>query len=328
MMAYHLAKCANYRSAKPYSVYCRKISLPASGLSELSSMAASNVTQLHRLPWPVWVGVSVALHIGVLSIGLPHMVQINESTEDSSVNIPVTLVDEDSSPAAAPTYQAQPVPPQQPVPQSNPIGGQNTAIAPAEQAPTQPAVSPAPPAAKVPTQDSPKPENTPVIPPETVPENRPSPQDEPSDSGETAAETGDNSQENSAPTQVSIVDDIQLPKEGGGDQIDKYPTPMFQNSFTLAIPNGHGCQGTLSTNVIDLGVLIDASGLVSSFSLLQPTIYDQSPDLKMADCLLSAALQADPGAIQFSPALRVSNIGEEEAVATDRVQLRLRFDGG
>ncbi|MBE9070550.1 hypothetical protein IQ260_28300, partial [Leptolyngbya cf. ectocarpi LEGE 11479] len=220
-------------------------------------------------------------------------------------------------------------PTEAPAPNSAPVGGQNPAVDPGARAYTQSPVTP-------PQQRETDQSNTSAPPPRerenvgedrhaTIPKSESS-QDRQTEGTQTAAETEDNSQDpGTGPTEVRIIGDEYLPKESGGDQIDTYPMPSFQMPLTLSIPRSHGCQGSLPTDTLTLGVAVDADGFVSSLRFYLPDIYEQNSDVKLADCLLSAALQSEPSAVRFMPATRLTNIGEEEPVATDRVQLRLQF---
>lgn len=308
-------------------------------------MASPKITQLPAVPWPAFAGASLLLHVGVLIFGLPHMVQVSNPAPTASVDIPVTLVDDEVIPvASAPTNaQSATTAPNtvvessesgsEPDQEAQPIGGQTAAIKPVDQGVVR-AQAPAP-TQKTPSstteetaRTSPKPETVNESSRELLPVQQPPTNSQPVIEGSTdATEEPDGNSENSSPgpTQVSIVDDVQLPKDSGGDQIDEYPVARFQKGVTFDIPSNHSCQGSLSTDVINLGIFIDADGLVSSLSFLQPDVYAQSSDLGLADCLFRAAV--NPSAIPFSPALRLTNVGEKEIVPTDRVQLRLRFSG-
>lgn len=319
-------------------------------------MASPTLPKLPTLPWPALVSASLLLHAGVLSVGLPKMLRVSQP-DSTSVNIPVTLIDEDAQPAATPanpsssTSPTSPSPPAEaPAPQSvlpsalqsapqsapqpvspAPAGGQNPAVAPGARADTQPPATPPQRETGQADTSAPQPpvrENVGEDHRATTPENEPL-QDRQTEGTQTAAETEDSPQApppelGTSPTEVRIIGDEYLPKESGGDQIDTYPTPSFQMPLTLSIPRSHGCQGTLPTDTT-VGVAVDADGFVSSLRLYQPDIYEQTPDAKLADCLLSAALQNAPSAVRFTPATRLTNIGEAEPVATDRVQLRLGF---
>lgn len=308
-------------------------------------MANPNITKLPAIPWPTLAGASLLLHAGVLSVGLPRILPVSNPTD--AVNIPVTLVDDEVIPVAATPPEAQPTPPSsapQPKPaQVTPTDGQTITSPPTERrevkpqapAPSQTPQKPSPPPPQEAAQPTPPPAETETVNDQTspgteIPMQQP-PTDNPSDTdgvAEAIDAPSDNADKSSSgPTQVSIVDDVQLPKNSGSDQIDQYPIPSFQMPITFDIPANHTCQGTLSNDVINLGVFVDADGLVSSLRFLDPDIYGQNPDLNLADCLWSTAL-IDSNALRFSPAIRLSNIGEEEAVPTDRVELRLRFSGG
>lgn len=299
-------------------------------------MAAPTLPKLPTLPWPALVSASLLLHAGVLSVGLPKMLRVSQP-DSNAVNIPVTLVDAAAEPAAtpenlpppaSPSLPTSPPPPTEaPAPKSAPVGGQN----PRAHADTQPPVTSPQQRETGQTNTSapltPARENVSEDRRDTMPENEHSP-DRQTGETQTAAETEDGSssqRSGTGPTEVRIIGDEYLPKESGGDQIDTYPTPSFQMPLMLSVPRNQGCQGSLPAETLTLGVAVDADGLVSSLRLYQPDIYEQNSDLKLADCLLSAALQLDPSAVRFTPATRLTNIGEEEPVVTDRVQLRLQF---
>ncbi|MBT9315121.1 hypothetical protein [Leptothoe spongobia] len=301
-------------------------------------MASPNITKLPAVPWPTLAGASLLMHGIALSFGLPRMIQVSNPPPPASVDIPVTLVDDAAAPAAPVPVTAGAVTATPSVNPSNTepetptsIGGQNADVKPLEQqversqSPTQkPPVSSD---SDRPEQPISKPENINKPSRETIPDQQPPAANQPAiDSGVPASDESGGHSENASPgpTQVSVIDDVQLPKDSGGDQIDQYPIPIFQMPITFDIPSNHACQGSLSRDVINLGVVVDADGLVSSFRRLQPDIYAQDSDLTLADCLFSTAL-VDPNVLRFTPAIRLTNIGEEEAVATDRLQLRLRF---
>ena len=322
-------------------------------------MANPNITKLPAIPWPALAGASLLLHAGVLSVGLPKMLPVSNPT--GADDIPITLVDDQvlpvapvpptvqptvqpTSPAASPQpTPTTPAPPKKPTPVTS-TGEQDTTRRPPrerrEVTPQTPAPSQTPPPPATPPTSSAQP--NPPTQPETakaptvtepgVPEQQP-PQDNSTehpaeiDGGGTDTTTEDETaQSSTGPTQVKILADVQLPKNSGSDQIDQYPRPNFQMPVTFDIPANHSCQGTLSNNVINLGVFIDADGVVYSLRHLQSDIYAQNADLNLADCLWSVALANR--SLRFSPATRLNNIGEAEDVPSDSIQLRLQFSEG
>ncbi|MEM9804349.1 MAG: hypothetical protein AAF959_03645 [Cyanobacteria bacterium P01_D01_bin.56] len=99
---------------------------------------APKIPQLHTLPWHTFVGASIVLHIGIVSIGLPRVRQVAQPG-NSTANIPITLVDgtvETVDAAASKTSPptTTPSPSTQTVPQSTiPLGGQNITTEPIQQ---------------------------------------------------------------------------------------------------------------------------------------------------------------------------------------------------
>ena len=298
-------------------------------------MATSpDISSLTAIPWPVLAGASLLLHVGVVRAVWPRMVQVSRPGVDSSVNIPVMLVDEDNSSDSPPVSSAVAAPaPVSDIPTSSQTNSQtaNSQVVTPESAEvrSQPPSQPSPVTTTTRESAQPIPDNTdqPTDRPSEAPDSAPvaTPID-PSESNpgpQATGETDDRAQSDLGPTRLSIIDEVYLPKDSGGDQIDQYPTPGFSIPTTFDIPRDHSCQGRLTADVITLGVLVDADGWVSSLRLLQPDIYAQNSDLAISDCLLSASLPANT--LRFTPAIRQTNIGEEEAVPTDRVQLQLRF---
>lgn len=321
-------------------------------------MAGPNITKLPTLPWPVLAGASALLHTGVLVVGLPHILPV-DNPGDNSANIPITLVGDKVAPVAAPANLPQTTsPPQRSAPQPLPIDeGQNTAAEPTQPLATAPQTSPAQRSndatAEQVEQPQPSHDNGYETPSKTSENQLPLEGQEGQsgiDEGTQAGEgIGDDSQQSNGPTEVIVLGDQPLP-QGFVDIAE--PPQLVEVQNPLSIPSNHSCsQGSVS-NLVTLSVVVDEQGRVFSQSLyadysglpesvfieernedgevvssgiveLDP-IDNESPNVIRADCLLGAALLANPRSILFKSAKRSNNIGGLED-ATTNWQLRLQF---
>ncbi len=284
-------------------------------------MANSNITKLSTLPWPTLVGASVLLHAGILAMGLPQILPV-ENPGDSSVHIPVTLVEDEAAPvAAAPANipQSAPPPPEtqsvngdgptSPVTESVPIGGQTSAVNVGEQAATSQTPStpqpdsrrPDPPEETIPNPErvSP-PAQEPTLEVEAqVPEQN-SPSQEPSAVAPQPMEgTGGSSQ--TSPTLVTIRD-VNIPEQLN---IRDDPEPNFQRGVSLTIPASSSCEGGVPANT-PIDVLVEIRGGDGQIATLPGSL---PPEVEQtANCLLMSAIDVDPSRISFKPA--TPNSGE------------------
>lgn len=291
-------------------------------------MVGLNTTKLKTLPWPLLAGVSLLIHGSALGVGLPLILNVGAST-GSTVNIPVTLVDDGAPPVPVPPALPQTPQPSEPAPQSTPIGGQNTSGTPKISQNSQPVASPTPeqttspePPSPTDTRNTPSPtatERDPIseIPRESPSENSSGNQAPASEGPQSDNETTDGSNgEDTGSIKVSVLGDGVLPDEARGDRPDNLP--VFLSASVIPVPRNHTCGGTVSAAQITLGVIIDPDGaVVQAF----PPATSNSESVQVASCLLTAAVQANPNAIRFTPA--TSNNGD--AVATDRIELTVEF---
>ncbi|MBX2862054.1 MAG: hypothetical protein KTR27_00745 [Leptolyngbyaceae cyanobacterium MAG.088] len=292
-------------------------------------------SKLSQLPWPVWVGASLLIHAGALAVGLPTILRVDPPSSNS-VDIPITLVDEGSTPVAAP--EPPPPPPETtdtPLQTPNPIGGQNPTIAPQETnqtiaqqkpqqetAPQKPETQVTPSERQVtkptnqvdPTQEVETPDeiNIPedIITPDTSPvTDTPAVPAEEAQSSEPETGTGAIS--------ISIVGTPTVAAGTPGDWPDILP--VLQNTSSLSLTN-HTCNDALPAGEVTLGLVIRADGSISD--VFAPPDED-SMTAQIASCLITHALSLNPAAIQFKPAYT-----GQQAVMTDRIQLTVRFSAG
>ncbi len=295
-------------------------------------MADSKMTKLSQLPWPVWVGASLALHVGALAVGLPTILRV-DPPPSSSIDIPVTLVDEGSLPATAPQ---PPIPttsvPKESVTQSNPLGGQNPTVAPqirpqvVKQQEAPQTITPKQPEPTLPV-DTPLPEKPVTKPTNEVetPDDVDIPDDftteTPAATDEPASADEDNQNSESdvgnGAILISIAGTPTVPKGTPGDWPDILP--VLQSTSTLSVAN-HDCNAAIPAGDVTVGALIGADGSV--IEVFVPSGGD-SVAAPIASCLLIHVLHANPAAIRFSPAYT-----GDQAVITDRVRLTLRFSAG
>ncbi|MEO0868713.1 MAG: hypothetical protein AAFY17_09735 [Cyanobacteria bacterium J06642_11] len=297
---------------------------------------APKVSQLQTLPWSAFVGASVLMHIGVLSVGLPRLMQVGRPTGNSS-NIPVSLVDETTSgsdtsanqPTTSQPTTSQPTTSQptasQTVPQKTiPIDGQNNSATPPAQpaAPsTQDSAQTLPeknqnsnsgpiaeqtivptPAVKAPIAAPPldiAPPGDPVQPPSRSPEAT-----EPVGAEDTSGETS-NEQTARGPTTVTIESAESITELGGGSTQPEFSLPQ-----TLSIPQNN-CSSGVVPNSVQLKVEIIGNGEVISLKSNAGQLYDTSPQVITADCLFMTALRSNPS-IRFTPTQ--PDIGENNPV--------------
>ncbi|ESA34859.1 hypothetical protein N836_15695 [Leptolyngbya sp. Heron Island J] len=285
-------------------------------------MVNSNLTKLPQIPWPALAGVSLLLHAGALIVSLPVMLQV-DVPDSSSVNIPVTLVDETVAPIAPPEQLPASVSSPEPEP---PLGGQNPTVVP--QVSNQPS-----------TQPPPQPETTsqkPVTEPPVNTETTEKPATEPDNSSETPNEVAPESPPLSE-NQPSVEEDVQNPTNEIGDgsisiNIVGTPTvppgtpgdwpdvlPKLQSTSTLIVAD-HACNDALPAGEVTVGLVIDANGSV--LQVFPPPDQDTLA-AQVASCLLTHTLSVNPNAIQFAPAYT-----GQQAIITDRMQLTLQFSTG
>ena len=282
-------------------------------------MVDPNLTKLPQIPWPALAGVSVLLHAGALIASLPVMLQV-EAPDSSSVNIPVTLVDEAAAPIAPPEQQPASV---NPADLETSLGGQNPTVLPqssnrlSPQPPFQPETTSQKPVTEPPVNSEPlekpatEPDNRSETPSEVVPE-RPSPsENQPSveeDVQNPTSEPGDGS------IAINIVGTPTVPPGTPGDWPDVLP--KLQSTSTLIVAD-HACNDALPAGKVTVGLVIDANG-----SVLQvfPPADQDTPAAQVASCLLTHTLTVNPNAIQFAPAYT-----GQQPIITDRMQLTVQF---
>ena len=285
-------------------------------------MVSPATSKLPKLPWPALVGVSLVLHAGALSLGLPLMLRVEDTPASSSINIPVTLVDENAVPIAPSESPAAPAP--RPVENRPPvpIGGETAAAEPRVTTTNNPT-----------TNQPPQPETAPQQPDlsrnETIePSDRPTINDSrrethraianpPATDNETIAGEGgqpSNSTVGQGSIAISIVGISTVPPNTPGDWPDSLPT--LQSTSTLRIAN-HTCNDALPAGEIVLGLEIAADGSV--IQTFAPTDKNTVP-AQIASCLLNHAVSVDPSVLRFSPAYTGQN-----PIATDRMQLTVEF---
>ncbi|MEM8614889.1 MAG: hypothetical protein AAGF93_22985 [Cyanobacteria bacterium P01_H01_bin.105] len=281
-------------------------------------MVSPTIPKLPKLPWPALVGVSLILHAGALSLGLPLMVRV-DTPPSSSIDIPVTLVGGDAELAATPE---NPPPLAAQIPKTSiqpptPIGGETATATPTvnSQTFTQSTLQ-----QEVAPEQSPNPEisdqpadgdTTRETPRATAPENLPA-SDSPA-ADEEAGQTSDTTAGEGS-IAISIVGVSTVPSDTPGDWPDVLPT--LQNTSTLSIAN-HTCNDALPAGEVTLGLEIAADG-----SVVQTFVPPDQNTLpaQVASCLLNHALSVDPSALRFTPA----STGQS-AIATDRMQLIIQF---
>lgn len=291
-------------------------------------MVGPNTTKLKTLPWPLLAGVSLLIHGSALGVGLPLILKVGSPTS-STANIPVTLVDDGAPPVPVSSALPQTPQPSEPVPQSTLIGGQNTSDIPKVVQNSQPVASSTPEqrisseslnSADIRSTPSPTAtERDPVseTPRESPSENSSGKQTPASEGPQSDNETTDGSNgEDTGSVKISVLGDAVLPDEARGDRPDNLP--VFLSASVISVPRNHTCGETVSAAQITLGIIIDPNGaVVQAF----PPATSNSESVQVASCLLTAAVQANPNAIRFTPA--TSNNGD--AVATDRVELTVEF---
>ncbi|NEP55516.1 MAG: hypothetical protein F6K31_00465 [Symploca sp. SIO2G7] len=286
-------------------------------------MAIPSMTKVTTVPWPVLAGASALLHAGALMIGLPQILPV-DNFGASSVTVPITLVEEgDVQVVAAPSQVVSPTQP----PLSQP-GGPSAA-----EKPAQPQTSPAQ------QFDASDARQTVTAKPEhdnTLPSNTPDHQS-PGQTQPEVTDIGEGSQRPSGPTQVTVVGDVPVLQEIGGfrsNENKQPPSPEILFPVILTIPSTHNCpQGSITSEMIldiaisDQGTPLSLNQLLDQYdgSINEAAVLgDQSPDEKIADCLLGIALQANEGALRFQPAKELNNIGEWENRTTNW-GLRVQF---
>lgn len=260
---------------------------------------ALKIPQLHTLPWHTFIGASIVLHIGVLSIGLPRMRQVAQPG-DSTSPIPITLVDGTTADATAsktspPTATLSPSAPA--VPQTTiPLGGQNIAVEPVQQSPQQPAISAKPPVGEqnsTPEAASPKPANQGQKPDgiETT-DNQASDNQPPSSpstgDSDTTGETGNG--EANALTQIIIKNQkvvFYIEEELAGE-----PKANFQLPTAFNIPSNE-CQRNVSPSPT-VKVEIRDGSQVFPLTGVQNTASESA-----AVCLLQVATSTAPTALSY-----------------------------
>ncbi|MEM9266499.1 MAG: hypothetical protein AAGA46_13320 [Cyanobacteria bacterium P01_F01_bin.13] len=303
-------------------------------------MAGPNIAKLSTLPWVAWVSVSVLLHVGVLSYGLPRMLRVGEPAS-SAVNIPVTLVDEGAAPVTAnnPNLpQAQPA--SEPVPESLPvqpipIQGNNTTVEPNLSQVPQPVQAPTP--QEISTQEIPsqEPQVSTSEPSEPVAEtpaptaesstpvpNRaesPADQDDRNDAAdevppvrELPVEGGaqDSAESMNGPVEISILGVSTVPPDTLGDWPEVLPT--LESASIVHIPGGHNCGNQLPSGELTLGLIVEDDGTISeAFALPNEDIAAA----QIATCLLTRA-----NGLRFTPAY-----SSGQPIATDRMRLTVQF---
>ncbi|MEM7061717.1 MAG: hypothetical protein AAF572_00930 [Cyanobacteria bacterium P01_B01_bin.77] len=268
-------------------------------------MANPNITpKVSTLPWPVLAGTSVLLHAGMLMVGLPQILPV-DNPGDSSVNIPITLVGDDRAPAAvpdnlpqatpqmaAPTNLPQTAPQQTPASQPVPIGGQNSAN-PTEQA-TQPPTQQSEPQGNTGVEPIPKLESSSPPRPQT-PDQNPSIQKPATDTDSQLAETDNDDQTaGSRPTLVTIRK-VQIPEQLN---LADDPEPNFQLPVSLTIPSGPFCEGSIVANQ-PVDISVEIAGINGQILPLPDSV---PPELEAANCLLMSAVNVDPTRVSFNPA--------------------------
>ena len=285
-------------------------------------MVSPATPKLPKLPWPALVGVSLALHAGALSLGLPLMLQVEDTPASSSIHIPVTLVDENAKAAPSESSAApapRPAENQPPVP----IGGETATAEPrvtttnnqtTPQQPPQPGTAPQQP-------DSPRTETIePSERPTTNDSRRETPRaiaNPPATDNETMADEGGQPSDSTAgqgSIAISIVGVSTVPTNTPGDWPDSLPT--LQSTSALSIAD-HTCNDALPAGEIILGLEIAADGSV--IQTFAPADKNTVP-AQIASCLLNHAVSIDPSALRFTPAYTGQN-----PIATDRMQLIVQF---
>ncbi|NEQ55666.1 MAG: hypothetical protein F6K11_37080 [Leptolyngbya sp. SIO3F4] len=292
-------------------------------------MADSNTTKLPKWSWPVWVGVSLLLHAGALAVALPTILRVDPPPSRSSVDIPVTLVDEGNIPSpASEVLPPEPTALGNAVQQTNLLGDQKTIVEAqvnnqtvAQQGPLQ-EIAPKKPATSVNTDTSKKPVVEPINNVETP--------DEIEIPDEVATETPVVVKQPTLPAEetqssesgigdgaiaISIVDTPTVAAGTPGDWPDILPT--LQSTSTLSLSD-HTCNDALPAGEVTLGLLIGADG--SIIQVFEPPDASEAIAAQTARCLITQALKMQPAAIRFKPAYT-----GQQSVITDRIQLTLRF---
>lgn len=288
-------------------------------------MANSNLTQLPQLPWPALVGASLLIHAGALIAGLPVILRV-DAPASSSVDIPVTLVDEGDLPIATPEHPPDAERLAEPERQPSPIGGQNPTVEPrannqpVAQPPQQEITAQTPDltetSANTETFEKPatKPGDSSETPSEAAPENPPALDNQPPAEEEAQSPTneiGDGS------ISINIVDAPTVPPGTPGDWPDVLP--RLQSTSTLSIA-AHPCNDALPAGEVTVGLVIDADGSVIQ---VFPSPDEATLEAQVASCLLTHALSVNPSAIRFIPAYT-----GQQPIITDRMQLTLQFSAG
>ncbi len=288
-------------------------------------MANPNLTKLPQLPWPALVGMSLLLHAGALIAGLPVILRV-DAPASSSVDIPVTLVDEGDLPIATPENPPAAERLAEPERQPTPIGGQNPTVEPrannqsVAQPPQQeitaqkPDLTETPANTETPEKPATKPGDSSETPSEASPENPPALDNQPPAGEEVqnpTNETGDGS------ISINIVGTPTVPPGTPGDWPDILP--LLQSTSTLSITD-HTCNDALPAGEVTVGLVIDADGAVIQ---VFPPPDDETLAAQVASCLLTHALRVNPATIRFTPAYT-----GQQPIPTDRLQLILRFSAG